>query len=110
MRTRGIGRGLGGCRVTPAGYFHMTRRLQALAGGRVVLALEGGYNLRSIAQSAEACAWALLGAEPSSDLRLDVSATPMGTLRATDRLATDESIALHAEFWQCLRGARPCTV
>ena len=38
---------LGGCNVTPAGYFDMTRRLMALSpGGRMVLALEGGYNTR----------------------------------------------------------------
>ena len=42
-------------------YGHMTHHLTALAGGRVVVALEGGYNLVSIAESATACAKALLG-------------------------------------------------
>ena len=38
---------LGGCNVTPAGYFDMTRRLAALSpASRIVLALEGGYNTR----------------------------------------------------------------
>lgn len=41
---------LGGCDLTPAGYAHMTHALLALARGRVVVALEGGYNLRSISQ------------------------------------------------------------
>jgi acetoin utilization deacetylase AcuC-like enzyme len=36
---------LGGFGVTPIGYAHMTRMLQQVASGRVVLALEGGYNL-----------------------------------------------------------------
>ncbi|CAK0842080.1 unnamed protein product, partial [Prorocentrum cordatum] len=36
---------LGGCHVTPAGYHRLTSELMGLAGGRVVLALEGGYNL-----------------------------------------------------------------
>jgi len=52
---------LGSMRVSPAGYGAMTRRLIRLAGGRVVLALEGGYDLDAIALSAEACVRALLG-------------------------------------------------
>ncbi|KAF9183530.1 Histone deacetylase hda1 [Haplosporangium sp. Z 767] len=46
--------------ITPAGYAHMTHMLKSLAGGKVVLALEGGYNLDSIAVSALACTKALL--------------------------------------------------
>lgn len=33
----------------------MTRSLMGLAGGKVVLAMEGGYNLEMIAESAEEC-------------------------------------------------------
>ena len=40
---------LGGCDITPAGYAHMAHRLLALAGGRMAVVLEGGYNLGSIA-------------------------------------------------------------
>ncbi|KAF9388777.1 Histone deacetylase hda1, partial [Mortierella sp. AD011] len=46
--------------VTPPAYGHMTHMLKALAGGKVILALEGGYNLDSIAVSGLACAKALL--------------------------------------------------
>ena len=35
---------LGGCELTPAGYAAMTRRFMSLARGKLVLALEGGYN------------------------------------------------------------------
>ena len=35
---------LGGMRLTPAGYSHLTRELLTLADGRLVVALEGGYN------------------------------------------------------------------
>jgi hypothetical protein len=41
----------------------MTARLQTLAEGRLVLALEGGYNLSAISHCAEACLRALLGDE-----------------------------------------------
>eukprot|EP00927_Polykrikos_kofoidii_P039089 TRINITY_DN33518_c0_g1_i1.p1 TRINITY_DN33518_c0_g1~~TRINITY_DN33518_c0_g1_i1.p1 ORF type:complete len:879 (+),score=183.86 TRINITY_DN33518_c0_g1_i1:84-2720(+) len=52
---------IGGCRVTPNGYHALTRRLLGLANGRLVLALEGGYNLDSISASMAACVRALLG-------------------------------------------------
>lgn len=52
---------LGEMRVSPRGYAAMTRRLLDLAGGRVVLALEGGYNLDAIARSAAASLRELLG-------------------------------------------------
>ena len=32
---------LGGCKMTAAGYAHFTRRLQAFADGKLVVALEG---------------------------------------------------------------------
>jgi len=55
---------LGGMRITPEGYAAMTARLAELADGKVVLALEGGYNLDAIAASAAACLRVLLGEPP----------------------------------------------
>lgn len=55
---------LGGCNVTPAGYAHMTHMLMSLAQGRVVVCLEGGYNLDSISRSATAVARTLMGEPP----------------------------------------------
>jgi acetoin utilization deacetylase AcuC-like enzyme len=52
---------LGSMRVSPAGYGWMTSALLGLANGRLVLALEGGYNLDAISRSAEACLRVLLG-------------------------------------------------
>ena len=52
---------LGGCDITAAGYGEMTQMLMELAGGRIVLALEGGYNLDSISHAFAACTSALLG-------------------------------------------------
>jgi histone deacetylase 4/5 len=52
----------------------MTRQVQSLAGGRVVLALEGGYNLPAICDSAEMCARALVGDESSASL--DIASLP----------------------------------
>jgi histone deacetylase 6 len=55
---------LGAMRVSPAGYAQMAARLSGLAAGRVVLALEGGYDLEAIARSAAACLRVLLGEAP----------------------------------------------
>ena len=45
---------LGGCDVTPSGYAHMTSMLTSFSEGRMLVILEGGYNLRSISASAAA--------------------------------------------------------
>lgn len=39
----------------------MTQQLMSLAGGAVVLALEGGHDLTAICDASEACVAALLG-------------------------------------------------
>ncbi|KAJ7462383.1 histone deacetylase complex protein [Mycena galericulata] len=59
-----VGDDLGECLVTPAGYAHMTYMLGGLAGGRLVVALEGGYNLDSITNSALAVTEIILGGAP----------------------------------------------
>lgn len=49
----------------PSGFGYLTRQLMTLAGGRVVLALEGGHDLTAICDASEACVAALLGQEVS---------------------------------------------
>ncbi|XP_062188769.1 histone deacetylase 5-like [Phragmites australis] len=56
-----LGDPLGGCCITPNGYALLLTKLLGFAQGRIVMALEGGYNLRSIAYSVFACAKVLLG-------------------------------------------------
>ena len=43
----------------------MTRELMSLAGGKVVLILEGGYELQAICDCSEMCVKALLGEDVS---------------------------------------------
>lgn len=64
---------LGECNVTPTGYAHMTAMLCTLAEGRVLAALEGGYNLDSIASSSVAVVETLLGRPPPPINSLSVS-------------------------------------
>ncbi|XP_027068383.1 histone deacetylase 5-like isoform X1 [Coffea arabica] len=55
---------LGGCCVSPYGYSIMLSKLMEFAEGKIVMALEGGYNLKSLANSALACVQVLLGDKP----------------------------------------------
>ncbi|KAM7134140.1 protein deacetylase HDAC6 isoform 2-T3 [Macrochelys suwanniensis] len=87
---------LGGCLVSPECYAHMTHLLLGLAGGRVVLVLEGGYNLVSISESMTMCTRTLLG-DPLPEL---------GRLRAPHPSALQSlarASALHRQYWTCLR-------
>ncbi|KAJ8253077.1 hypothetical protein GJAV_G00208850 [Gymnothorax javanicus] len=54
---------LGGYKVTAKCFGYLTQQLMGLAGGRVVLALEGGHDLTAICDASEACVSALLGNE-----------------------------------------------
>ncbi|XP_075951984.1 histone deacetylase 7-like isoform X5 [Anarhichas minor] len=64
---------LGGYKVTAKCFGFLTRQLMSLAGGRVVMALEGGHDLKAICDASEACVSALLGmeVEPLSQSVLD---------------------------------------
>lgn len=62
---------LGRCYVSPAGYAQMTHMLMSLAKGKVVVCLEGGYNLRAIADSALAVTRTLMGEPPDSITKSD---------------------------------------
>lgn len=56
---------LGGMKLTGTGFAYMTRRLMevadASAGGKVVLALEGGYSMEGLKESTQAVLRELLG-------------------------------------------------
>ncbi|CAL7939697.1 unnamed protein product [Xylocopa violacea] len=56
-----IGDPLGGCFVSPEMYGHLTHWLSSLANGRIILSLEGGYNINSIAHAMTICTKSLLG-------------------------------------------------
>ncbi|XP_062418072.1 histone deacetylase 6 isoform X1 [Pungitius pungitius] len=88
---------LGGYRLTPEGYAHLTHRLMSLAGGRVLLILEGGYNLTSISESMAMCTSVLLG-DPLPSL---VTPLPPPHYRAVATI--NEVIRHHAPYWLSLR-------
>ena len=49
--------------ISWTGFGYMTKQLMSLAGGAIVLALEGGHDLTAICDASEACVSALLGNE-----------------------------------------------
>ncbi|XP_050997141.1 histone deacetylase 6 [Acomys russatus] len=87
---------LGGCHLTPDGYAHLTHQLMALANGRIILILEGGYNLTSISESMAACTHSLLGDPPPL---LSLLRPPHPEALA----AICDTIQAHHRFWRSLR-------
>ncbi|KAB2569649.1 Histone deacetylase HDA1 [Lasiodiplodia theobromae] len=86
---------LGKCFVTPPCYAHMTHMLKSLANGKVVVCLEGGYNLQSIAKSAVAVTRTLMG-EPPDRLGEDVEPSALG-------LSTVELVKRYqSRYWKCM--------
>ncbi len=81
--------------LSPGGYAAMTSRLRSLAGGKVVLALEGGYALDAIAASAAACLRALLG---------DPAGEPEAGKPSREALRVISAVRqAHRPFWPALR-------
>lgn len=90
-----LGDAIGECKVTPAGYGQMTHMLKGVANGRLVLALEGGYNLNAISQSAAACMEVLIGEAPEMPTQFLPSVAAVRTVERVKRI--------HSAYWQCLR-------
>ncbi|KAL9033688.1 MAG: hypothetical protein Q9180_005813, partial [Flavoplaca navasiana] len=89
-----VGDQLGGCFVTPTCYAHMTHMLMSLANGKLVVCLEGGYNLASISKSALAVTRTLLGEPP--DRIEETRPTKSGA-------ATVDMVRMYQRrFWPCL--------
>ncbi|OTB14797.1 hypothetical protein K445DRAFT_75610 [Daldinia sp. EC12] len=86
---------LGGCFVTPPCYAHMTHMLMSLAGGKVVVCLEGGYNLKAISNSALAVARTLMGEPPP---KMGVPPLNKDAARLLARVQ-----AVQAPYWECMR-------
>ncbi|KAK3726952.1 hypothetical protein QZH41_014804, partial [Actinostola sp. cb2023] len=88
---RGDPKGL--CDVSPEGYCHLTNMLMSLAGGKVVVILEGGYNLTSVEESLCNCTSTLLG-DPCP--RLDGSQVPSKSAMESIR----DVVNAHRPFWK----------
>ncbi|XP_076447346.1 protein deacetylase HDAC6-like [Babylonia areolata] len=88
---------LGGYRVTPECYGHMTHMLSSLANGRVILALEGGYSPVALPLSMATCTSVLLG-NPCPPL-----APGIPNYRAIETI--QKVLRVQKEFWKSLKFA-----
>ncbi|KAF5888719.1 histone deacetylase 7, partial [Clarias magur] len=89
---------LGGYRVTAKCFGFLTKLLMKLAGGRVVLALEGGHDLTAICDASESCVSALLGLEdplPEEVLNQKPNANAVQSLQKV--------LHIQSEYWPCVR-------
>ncbi|XP_030566798.1 histone deacetylase 4 isoform X2 [Drosophila novamexicana] len=90
---------LGGYHVSPACFGLMTRELLQLANGKVVLALEGGYDLAAICDSAQECVRALLGDPAAPILPSELERPPCQNAINT----LQKTIAIQQTHWPCVR-------
>lgn len=97
---------LGGYNVSPSCFGYMTQQLLELADGKVVLALEGGYDLAAICDSAQECVRALLGDDITPII--DEELTKVPCQNAIDTL--QKTIAIQMSHWPCLKLAAHTTV
>ncbi|XP_068185821.1 histone deacetylase 4 [Antennarius striatus] len=90
---------LGGYKLTAKCFGYLTRQLMGLAGGRVVLALEGGHDLTAICDASEACVSALLGNEldPIPDKVLQQRPNT-NVVRSMEKV-----IECHSKYWRSLQ-------
>ena len=92
---------LGEMNLSPEGYAQMTAQLTTLAHGKVVIALEGGYNLRSISKSAAASLKVLLGG-PAPPI-------PGGAAKPDAMVDIEKVVDALAPYWTSLRPPEPTT-
>ncbi|KAJ8251881.1 hypothetical protein GJAV_G00226470 [Gymnothorax javanicus] len=94
---------LGGYSVTAKCFGHLTQQLMTLAGGRVVLALEGGHDLTAICDASESCVSALLGDEldPLPEAVLMQRPCPKAVA------SLERVIEIQSKHWSCLERLAP---
>ncbi|XP_066202730.1 histone deacetylase 4 isoform X2 [Saccopteryx leptura] len=95
---------LGGYNLSAKCFGYLTKQLMGLAGGRVILALEGGHDLTAICDASEACVSALLGNELDPLPEKVLQARP----NANAVRSMEKVIEIHSQYWRALQRL-PCT-
>lgn len=90
---------MGGYNVSAACFAHMTRDLMQLAGGRVVLSLEGGYDLAAMCDCAQECVRALLGERLAAPPLAELARAPAPHAQRALRAA----LAAQAPHWPAVK-------
>ncbi|XP_061702622.1 histone deacetylase 5 isoform X3 [Syngnathoides biaculeatus] len=93
---------LGGYIVSAKCFGLLTQLLMGLAGGRVIMALEGGHDLTAICDASEACVSALLG-DPSDSAFQWPQEKPCPKACAS----LERVIEIQSKHWSCLQTLSP---
>ncbi|XP_062930827.1 histone deacetylase 7 isoform X2 [Cynocephalus volans] len=95
---------LGGYHVSAKCFGYMTQQLMSLAGGAVVLALEGGHDLTAICDASEACVAALLGnkVDPLSEEGWKQKPN-LNAIRSLEAV-----IRVHSKYWGSMQRLASC--
>ena len=86
----------GEMKVTPGCFAHMTHHLTALANGRLLVLLEGGYNPEEVANCVEAVAKVLVGMPPPF-LKIEQEINPAAVTTILD------VISVISNYWTCFQ-------
>ncbi|CAI2357705.1 unnamed protein product [Caenorhabditis sp. 36 PRJEB53466] len=100
--THGHPNALGGYEISPEMFGYMTKSLLSYANGKVVLALEGGYDLTSISQAAEQCVQALIGESDDAGRLSSLALESLPNQACVETL--QKVIAIHKGYWPALHG------
>uniref|UniRef100_A0A8I6GAE4 Histone deacetylase n=1 Tax=Rattus norvegicus TaxID=10116 RepID=A0A8I6GAE4_RAT len=95
---------LGGYHVSAKCFGYMTQQLMSLAGGAVVLALEGGHDLTAICDASEACVAALLGNKVDPLSQESWKQKPnLNAIRSLEAV-----VRVHRKYWGCMQRLASC--
>lgn len=86
---------IGGYHLTPNAYGYLTHMMKVLANGNLVVVMEGGYNLDSIAKSALAVTKVLIGEIPG---RLKTRVPQKSAVQVISEVVKEQS-----KYWECIR-------
>ncbi|XP_077402182.1 histone deacetylase 7 isoform X2 [Vanacampus margaritifer] len=89
---------LGGYKVSAKCFSFLTRQLMSLAGGRLVLSLEGGHDLTAICDASEACVSALLGAQDPLSEEVLLQKPNANAIRSLQTV-----IQIQSQYWQSVK-------
>jgi acetoin utilization deacetylase AcuC-like enzyme len=94
---------LGGMLLTEDGFAGLTRSLMNIAeeccNGRLVLSLEGGYNLKALSESVQAVLM-----EMTDNQHSDVAALMMGANEKKVDYAIHRTQMVHGSYWSTIKG------